>query len=93
MYLAFETRVGDLAAIAKVDKRRREAVSREFTHAQTLLLIDRYTFLDLLPCSQDLLKAVGYRVSVAHWAHFRSAMSADICRRVPHCRRRQRAAA
>ncbi len=62
-YLEFESQVGDLASILKVDKRRREALEKEFQSMQTLLLIDRYKFLDLLPCSSDELKMLGHLVS------------------------------
>jgi cleavage stimulation factor subunit 3 len=67
MYLAFETRVGDLASITKVDKRRRDAVAKDLGHAlQTVLLIDRYKFIDLVPTSNEQLKVLGYKVRVGH---------------------------
>jgi hypothetical protein len=61
-YLEFESQVGDLPSILKVDKRRREALAAEFGDLQTLLLIDRYKFLNLVPCLPDQLKLLGYTV-------------------------------
>ena len=63
MYLAFESRVGDLAAVAKIEKRRREIAAREMgASVQTLLLIDRYKYLDLMPCASEALTMIGYKV-------------------------------
>lgn len=63
-YLEFESQVGDLPSILKVDSRRRDALQQEYANAQTLLLIDRYKFIDLIPCSTDQLKLLGYQVVV-----------------------------
>lgn len=35
---------------------------QEFEGKETALLIDRYKYLDLLPCSDSELKAIGYMV-------------------------------
>uniref|UniRef100_A0A915DS50 Suppressor of forked domain-containing protein n=1 Tax=Ditylenchus dipsaci TaxID=166011 RepID=A0A915DS50_9BILA len=59
-YLEFESQVGDLTSILKVDKRRREAVKDIFEERQALLLIDRYKFLNLAPCTTEQLKFMGY---------------------------------
>lgn len=75
-YLEFESLVGDLTGTLKVDARRREV--RKDTESETLLLIDRwgfvlfvsswnmsffrYRFLDLVPCTHDQLKLMGYKV-------------------------------
>lgn len=64
-YLEFESLVGDLTSILKVDKRRRQALEKDYGNFQTLLLIDRYKFMDLLPCSQVELKVLGYNVRFA----------------------------
>jgi hypothetical protein len=37
---------------------------QEFEDKDTALLIDRYKYLDLYPCSQTELKAIGYYVSI-----------------------------
>lgn len=37
---------------------------QEFEGKETALLIDRYKYMDLYPCSQMELKALGYRVSI-----------------------------
>jgi cleavage stimulation factor subunit 3 len=54
--------VGDLTSISKVDRRRREAVNKEYGSMPTLLLIDRYKFMDLVPCTMEQLKILGYKV-------------------------------
>ncbi|KAI6242732.1 hypothetical protein M3Y99_00179500 [Aphelenchoides fujianensis] len=59
-YLKFESQVGDLPSILKVDDRRREALKDMFEDKQALLLIDRYRFLNLAPCTPDQLKYMGY---------------------------------
>ncbi|VDN02352.1 unnamed protein product [Thelazia callipaeda] len=59
-YLEFESHVGDLSSILKVDQRRREALKHQCEDMQTLLLIDRYKFLDLVPCTNDQLKLMSY---------------------------------
>lgn len=61
-FLAFESEVGDLACIQKVEKRRAQAIEKvqEFEGKDTALLIDRYKYLDLYPCTTSELKAVGY---------------------------------
>ncbi|VDK73511.1 unnamed protein product [Litomosoides sigmodontis] len=59
-YMEFESHVGDLSSILKVDHRRREALKEQYGEMQTLLLIDRYKFLDLVPCTNDQLRLMGY---------------------------------
>lgn len=60
--MEFESQVGDLASILKVDQRRTEAVKDLFEDRQALLLIDRYKFLNLAPCTSEQLKFIGYNV-------------------------------
>ena len=62
-FLKFESQVGDLQSIKKVEKRRLTLYSdlNELEGRETLLLIDRYKFLNLLPCSNDELKLLGYK--------------------------------
>jgi cleavage stimulation factor subunit 3 len=61
-FLKFESQIGDLQSIKKVEKRRLNIYSdlNELDGRETLLLIDRYKFLNLLPCSIDELKLLGY---------------------------------
>jgi len=59
-YLEFESQVGDLASILKVDKRRRDALREQFGEMQTLLLIDRYKCGNLVPCTAEQLRTMGY---------------------------------
>ncbi|KAL6735069.1 hypothetical protein Aduo_005546 [Ancylostoma duodenale] len=62
-YLEFESLVGDLASTLKVDERRKAAVTGGKDEGTTLMLIDRYRFLNLVPCTLDQLKLMGYNVS------------------------------
>lgn len=60
-FLEFEANVGDLASITKVEKRRSAAVDKSNkSRTATAWLVDRYKFMDLLPCSAAELKAIGY---------------------------------
>ncbi|KAI6188328.1 Suf domain-containing protein [Aphelenchoides besseyi] len=65
-YLEFESQVGDLASVLKVDDRRREALKEQFEDRQALLLVDRYRFLNLAPCTSDQLKYMGYSKQIRH---------------------------
>ncbi|XP_075693890.1 cleavage stimulation factor subunit 3 isoform X2 [Rhinoderma darwinii] len=60
-FLAFESNIGDLASILKVEKRRYTAFKEEYEGKETALLVDRYKFMDLYPCSASELKALGYK--------------------------------
>ncbi|KAH0516643.1 Cleavage stimulation factor subunit 3 [Microtus ochrogaster] len=60
-FLAFESNIGDLASILKVEKRRFTAFREEYEGKETALLVDRYKFMDLYPCSASELKALGYK--------------------------------
>lgn len=57
--------VGDLTSILKVDNRRREALKDQFEDKQALLLVDRYRFFNLAPCTPEQLRYMGYSVSFA----------------------------
>lgn len=63
-FLAFESNIGDLASILKVERRRFTAFKDEYEGKETALLVDRYKFMDLYPCSTSELKALGYKVCV-----------------------------
>lgn len=62
-FLQFETNVGDLSSILKVEKRRNGIIEKlnELEGKETALLIDRYKFMDLYPCTGSELKAIGYQ--------------------------------
>ncbi|KAE8582560.1 hypothetical protein XENTR_v10020170 [Xenopus tropicalis] len=60
-FLALESNIGDLASILKVGKRRYTAFKEGYEGKETALLVDRYTFMDLYPCSTSELKALGYK--------------------------------
>ena len=62
-FLKFESQVGDIQSIKKVEKRRLNIYANlhELESQETRLLIDRYKFLNLLPCSASELKLFGYQ--------------------------------
>lgn len=62
-FLEFESNIGDLSSILKVEKRRAAAIEKlkEFEGKETALLVDRYRFMDLYPCTAQELKSLGYR--------------------------------
>lgn len=64
-FLEFETNVGDLTGILKVEKRRAHAfdLSGTLVSCTTARLIDRYRYIDLYPCSKDELVSLGYTSS------------------------------
>lgn len=61
-FLEFESNIGDLQSIVKVEKRRSEVLSKikEFEGKETAQLVDRYKFLDLYPCTPTELRSIGY---------------------------------
>lgn len=61
-FLEFESNIGDLASIVKVEKRRSAVLEKikEFEGKETAQLVDRYKFLDLYPCSSVELRSIGY---------------------------------
>ncbi|CAH0394855.1 unnamed protein product [Bemisia tabaci] len=61
-FLEFESNIGDLSSIVKVEKRRSAVLSKiaEFEGKETAQLVDRYKFLNLFPCTPAELKAIGY---------------------------------
>ncbi|XP_057319441.1 protein suppressor of forked [Microplitis mediator] len=61
-FLEFESNIGDLASIVKVEKRRSAVLEKlkEFEGKETAQLVDRYKFFDLYPCSPMELKSIGY---------------------------------
>ncbi|CAG5134130.1 unnamed protein product [Candidula unifasciata] len=67
-FLSFESQVGDLVSLVKVEKRRTAAIEKiqAFNEKETALLIDRYKFLGLLPCADNELGAIGYWDLVRH---------------------------
>uniref|UniRef100_A0A674DWR2 Cleavage stimulation factor subunit 3 n=1 Tax=Salmo trutta TaxID=8032 RepID=A0A674DWR2_SALTR len=65
-FLAFESNIGDLASILKVERRRFTAFKDEYEGKETALLVDRYKFMDLYPCSASELKALGYKVCTTY---------------------------
>ena len=64
-FLEFESNVGDLASILKVEKRRAQVEAHQFEGKETAALIDRYKYIDLYPCSSVELRALGYKAKVS----------------------------
>nr|CAG4640671.1 EOG090X026K [Eulimnadia texana] len=61
-FLEFESSIGDLSSVLKVEKRRNAILERvkELDSYETALIIDRYRFGNLYPCSPADLRALGY---------------------------------
>jgi len=62
-FLEFESAIGDLTSIAKVEKRRAQVIEKLFNKNQlyeTTLFLERYKFQDLLPATINELKSIGY---------------------------------
>jgi len=65
-FLEFESNIGDLASVMKVEKRRAQALQDagisgdNSDHKYTSNIIDRYRFMTLLPLSNSQLKSIGY---------------------------------
>jgi len=66
-FLEFESNIGDLASIIKVEQRRSKALQEagmlqgdDTDHKYTCNIIDRYRFMNLLPLTRVQLKSIGY---------------------------------
>ncbi|XP_032581084.1 protein suppressor of forked [Drosophila sechellia] len=65
-FLEFESNIGDLSSIVKVERRRSPVFEnlKEYEGKETAQLVDRYKFLDLYPCTSTELKSIGYAENV-----------------------------
>jgi len=59
-YMEFEARFGDLSGILKIDKRLSLSPQDGVEERDHSLLIDRYKYMDLLPCNTNQLRSLGY---------------------------------
>ncbi|XP_074613166.1 cleavage stimulation factor subunit 3-like isoform X2 [Acropora palmata] len=59
-FLEFEGTCGDLASLVKVENRKLEAYREELEGLEISVLVDRYKYLDLFPCTPLELKIMGY---------------------------------
>ncbi|XP_028414196.1 cleavage stimulation factor subunit 3-like isoform X2 [Dendronephthya gigantea] len=59
-FLDFEANCGDLTSYMKVEKRKLSMFNEELESRETVLLVDRYKYLDLFPCSKTELAVIGY---------------------------------
>lgn len=64
-FLEFESNIGDLAGVIKVERRRAQVLEEagvwSVDHRQTCQVIDRYRFMSLLPLTPPELKSIGYQ--------------------------------
>lgn len=62
-FLEFESNIGDLQSVGKVEKRRLQTIQqlKDCDIRETSLLIDRYKYADLYPCSFSELRSLGYK--------------------------------
>ncbi|XP_073238338.1 cleavage stimulation factor subunit 3-like isoform X1 [Porites lutea] len=74
-FLDFEGTSGDLASLVKVEKRKLEEYKEELEGLETSLLVDRYKYLDLFPCSPLELKIMGYVGSTRQSSSMPSTLS------------------
>ncbi|KAM7350354.1 cleavage stimulation factor subunit su(f) [Cochliomyia hominivorax] len=65
-FLEFESNIGDLSSIVKVERRRSAVLEnlKEYEGKETAQLVDRYKFLDLYPCTTIELRSIGYTENV-----------------------------
>merc|ERR550532_3938718 len=63
-FLEFESNIGDLASVVKVERRRagilEEAGIAVGENKHTIQVIDRYKYMSLLPLTQSELRSIGY---------------------------------
>merc|ERR1719508_440247 len=64
-FLEFESNIGDLASVVKVEKRRagilEEAGIAVGENKHTIQVIDRHKFMSMLPLTPEELKSIGYQ--------------------------------
>jgi hypothetical protein len=77
-WLDFENNAGDLESISKVLKKREQFYddSNQLEECQTLLLIDRFKFMNLYPCDQRELKLLGYNDLVHNYSSLATSLTA-----------------
>lgn len=62
-FLEFESQIGDLPSVIKVEKRRSAVIDKlQRAASETSWIVDRYKFGSLMPCSAEELKSIGYVV-------------------------------
>ena len=60
-FLEFESQIGDLAGVMKVEKRRALVIEKlQKSYSETPWLVDRYKFFQLMPCNERELRSIGY---------------------------------
>ena len=60
-FIDFEARCGSLSSLLRVERRREETYSDDFSSYPTRHLVDRYHFMGLWPCSNTVRRALGYK--------------------------------
>jgi cleavage stimulation factor subunit 3 len=61
--LEFETNVGDLASVLKVEKRKHSVVQEELRDQEAVGLVNRYKYKGLWPCTDMELKSMCHPVN------------------------------
>lgn len=64
-----ESNAGDLASIMQLEKRRLLHLPEHFPNKHLALFIDRFRFLDLLPCQPSELKSMGFKDYIKSTSH------------------------
>ncbi|XP_067946959.1 cleavage stimulation factor subunit 3-like isoform X2 [Watersipora subatra] len=77
-FVEFESQIGDLPSINKVEKRRLAVHQglKDFEGREASLLVERYQYLDLLPCSVPELRCLGFKDTRSAAALLHSALPA-----------------
>ncbi|XP_036338960.1 protein suppressor of forked [Rhagoletis pomonella] len=78
-FLEFESNIGDLSSIVKVERRRSAVLEnlKEYEGKETAQLVDRYKFLDLYPCTTVELRSIGYTENVGIMTNKLAGATAD----------------
>jgi len=60
-YCKFENHIGDLPSMLKVEERKLNCFRSLYEDNKSKLLVDRYKFMDLYPCDDQVLQCIGYK--------------------------------
>eukprot|EP00117_Sycon_ciliatum_P001279 scpid51332/ scgid7007/ Cleavage stimulation factor subunit 3; CF-1 77 kDa subunit; Cleavage stimulation factor 77 kDa subunit len=72
IFRRFESSVGDLSSLLKVEKRMTEVFSKSIENCEAPLIVDRYRFLGLWPCSDDELLSMNHKEFAKQYSILRS---------------------
>ena len=77
-FAELECNLGDLTSILHLEKRRLTYFPEHMPSKQLALFIDRFRFLDLLPCQPSELKSMGFKEYVKPPAHSFTSLCTQI---------------